>query len=115
MTQASLSPDLIAPTPSARPDDSADTASSGASHLTFWLFGLTAMTLVFASLLLLGLLMRSGVIDAGIRGAVGAYAALIAGVGLMAVVYVLAMGRRQGIFGSHGRACGGHRSVDRDR
>jgi hypothetical protein len=100
VTQARLSPDLIAPTTSARPDDSANTPSSGPSHLTFWLFGLTAMTLVFASLLLLGLLMRSGAIDAGIRSAVGAYAALIAGVGLMAVVYVLAMGRRLGLFGS---------------
>lgn len=98
MTQASLSPELNDATPSVHSTGAGQ--DGGRSTVTFWLFGLTAMTLVFASLLLLGLLMRSGGIDVAVRSAVSVYAAVIAAIGILAGVYVLAMGRRHGIFKS---------------
>jgi hypothetical protein len=56
------------------------------------------MTLVFASLLILGVLTRSSIVDANVTGAVNAYALLTASIGLAALTYVLAMARRAGLF-----------------
>lgn len=103
MAQVGLSPDPQPDTPSQHANNAPGGGAKGRPAISYWLFGLTAMTLVFASLLLLGLLMRSGVIDPTIRAAVTAYGALIAGIGLVAAAYVLAMGRRHGIFRSRGR------------
>ncbi len=100
MAQASLSPDYGSVAP---PNPSADAEDVGAIQRhgpTLWLFGLTAMTLVFASLLLLGLLARSAIVDPTVRDAVNAYTMLTATVGLVAMTYVLAMARKAGFFGS---------------
>lgn len=100
MTQASLAPDMPSAMPQMPSDHASDTSGAGRPAVTLWLFGLTAMTLVFASLLLLGLLARSEIVDASIQSAVNAYTVLTAAIGLVAMAYVLTMGRRAGLFGS---------------
>jgi hypothetical protein len=61
-----------------------------------WLFGLTALTLVFASLLLLGLLAQGVVADASASGFVTGIAVVTSILGLAALTYVLTTARRAG-------------------
>ena len=69
MTLASLSPDLQSPTQPTRSDSAFAQPDGRHTAVTLWLFGLTAMTLVFASVLLLALLARSGIVDSSITAA----------------------------------------------
>jgi hypothetical protein len=98
VAQATLTPDTVSTSPPSPSTDSGGSAQRIGP--TLWLFGLTAMTLVFASLLLLGLLTRSAIVDSMVRDAVNAYTVLTATVGLIAMTYVLAMARKAGFFGT---------------
>lgn len=96
MTQASLSPDFDPPMrldasigmPFAR-----DAASSGAA---LWLFGLTAATLVGASLLVLGTVALGVVSEAAISGFMAAVALMTGMLGMVAAAYVVTTARRAG-------------------
>lgn len=97
VTQASLSPDLpspvgIRPTGGERPVVSSEAA--------LWLFGLTSVTLVLASLLLLALLAQDAVADGPLSGFVSATAVAIATIGVAALVYVVASAKRNGYIGA---------------
>jgi hypothetical protein len=101
VAQTILSPENAPTTTPADSDDASANSVGGHSTLTLWLFGLTAMTLVFASLLIFGLLARSGTVDSAVTTGVSVYAVLTASIGLAALAYVLTMSRRAGLFGSH--------------
>ena len=99
MTQTTL-PSTTPPTPrSAGPDDASDHQDGRHLPVTLWLFGLTAMTLVFASLLLLGLLVPVGRDDSSVMRAVSVYTAVTSIIGLVALGYVLTVARRSGYLG----------------
>lgn len=93
MTQASLSPDPpssvgIRPGGGERPGVS--------SEAGLWLFGLTSLTLVLSSLLLLALLAQDAVADAPLYGFISATAVFIASIGVATLVYVVATAKRAG-------------------
>jgi hypothetical protein len=97
VTQASLSPDLpssvgLRPVGGERPGIGSEAA--------LWLFGLTSVTLVLASLLLLALLAQDVVADGPLSGFVSATAVAIATIGVAALVYVIATAKRNGYIGA---------------
>lgn len=97
MTQASLSPDLpssvgLRPAGGERPGIGSEAA--------LWLFGLTSLTLVLASLLLLALLAQDAVADGPLSGFVSATAVAIATIGVAALAYVIATAKRSGYIGA---------------
>ena len=96
MTQASLSPGLESDSAIPPAEDPADGRSTLSDEATLWLFGLTSMTLVFASLMLLGLLAQGVIADAAASGFVTALAIFTAVLGSTALVYVLGSARRAG-------------------
>ena len=100
VSQASLSPQIKSAAPSAGPDHVSNEHDGRHSAVTLWLFGLTAMTLVFASLLILGLLARRGIVDPSVSNAVNAYTILTSTIGLVALAYVLTMARKAGLLTS---------------
>jgi hypothetical protein len=101
VTQASLSPDLQATIG----NSPAEGQSRGAgSEAALWLFGLTSLALVFASLLLLALLAQRAVADAPLFGFFSATAVFAAAIGLGAMTYVVATARRAGYIRSEAAA-----------
>jgi len=93
VTQASLSPDLQ----STNGHSPAEGEHRGAdSEAALWLFGLTSLALVFASILLLGLLAQRAVADAPLFGFFSATAVVAATIGLGAMTYVVATAKRAG-------------------
>lgn len=89
MAQASLAPDLAS-----------NTRSTMGSEASLWLFGLTSLTLVFASLAVVGLIAQSGVGSAALSGFATGIAVMTAVLGLVAVTYVGAAARRAGYIGA---------------
>lgn len=80
--------------------DAVGRAKQPETGLTLWLFGLTAMALVFASLFALGLLVQSGILGTSL-GLVGtAYVVILAGIGIAATAYVVTVGRKLGLLSS---------------
>ena len=93
MTQASLSPDL----PSAVRTRTTDGTRPGlSSEAALWLFALTSVALVVASVLLVGLLAQGAISDASIGGFLWATAIVTAAIGLGALAYVGTAAKRSG-------------------
>jgi hypothetical protein len=81
------------------PNDPEPSTGGAASQAALWLFGLTASTLVFAALLLLGVLAQAASIDARLNGFVTALALVVGIVGVAAVAYVVVSAHRAGYLG----------------
>ena len=96
MTQASLSTDRPSPARPPAPEASRSGDDLISSEGALWFFGVTAATLVFASLLMVGLLTQQAIEDAGLNGFLFAVAVGLAGVGLVAFAYVMSLARRAG-------------------
>ena len=80
------------------PAPSQPSAHRGAGQL--WFFGLTAMTLFFAALLILAQLTRGGSIAASVTPILSVYAIGIAVLGVGALAYVVHSARAQGLLAS---------------
>lgn len=93
MTQASLSPDLHGTRDASSPVREG-TTSDPSLDATLWMIALTSTSLVVASLLLLGLLMRSVITDAALGGFVSGVGIIIATIGVGGVSYSLVTARR---------------------
>lgn len=93
MTQATLSTEFD-PTSGLAPPR--DVRSGASSEAALWLFGITAATLVLASLLILGLVAQNALADAALSGFVSALALVVGIVGVVAMGYVVATAHRAG-------------------
>ena len=98
MTQASLASGFETQFQSAHSQHVEPGSAPPNLGLTLWLLGLTAMVLGFASLLLVGLVIRGAILDSSERVVIVVYTAIVAGTALVALTYVYAMGRRYGVF-----------------
>lgn len=96
MTQASLSPDLDPNLTIGGFENGTGGRAGMGPEASLWLLALTSLTLVFASLLLLGLVAQSVVTDASLSGFATAMATVSGGLGLVVMGYVLLAARRAG-------------------
>jgi hypothetical protein len=96
VTQASLSPELSSTAALGALDGRPATSTGVGPAASLWLLALTSATLVFASLLLFGLLAQGAVGDGYVRGFATAVATLTGGLGLVAAGYVLVTAHRAG-------------------
>ena len=96
MTQASISPPLSPTAAFGGVQGRADAPAGVGPAASMWLLAMTSATLVFAALLLLGLLAQGTVGDGYVRGFATAVATLTGGLGLVAAGYVLLTAKRAG-------------------
>lgn len=96
MTHASLSPDLAPATSLGRLEGKAGTTESAGPAASLWLLALTSLTLVFASLVLLGLLAQSSLVGGAVGGFATAIATVTGGLGVVVMGYVTLAAHRAG-------------------
>ena len=102
MTQASLSPELDPTLSLGGLKGSAERRASVGPEASLWLLALTSVTLMFASVLLVGLVAQGAGDDSYVHGFATAIAALTGGLGMVVVGYVLLVAHRAGYLGKSG-------------
>jgi hypothetical protein len=96
VSHVSPSPDFTPATTLGRLKLGAGSVEGAGPGASLWLLALTSLTLVFASLLLLGLLAQSSLVGGAVGGFATAIATVTGGLGAVAMGYVLLAAHRAG-------------------
>ncbi len=100
MAHASVTSVATTFTPARPQEQAAPTPHDDHAGFTLWLLGLSAITLVFASLLSLGLTIRGGDLAGAAAAVVIGYVVFVSVVGVVSLAYFVVVGQKSGLLAS---------------